>query len=300
MNIKFLKYRKISYSLSGMLVLGSILSMFIFGLIPGIEFAGGSILEAEYPEARPPMEEITEALAKLDLGEISVQPLGERGVLIRTSASGEETHHALMEALEPAESKDFESIGPTVGRELRRNSAIAIILASLLVIFYIGVSFREKDGRVSSAKYGIVAAAIAFFHDILIILGIFALLGFFYGAQITIPITVALLTTLGYSINDTVVIFDRVRENLRKSIKRDLQEVINMSLNQTLGRSLSTSFTTLLVLFFLLFLAGPTLFYFILALIIGIILGTYSSIFLAGALVLDWNTLTERKKQGIR
>ena len=300
MKFEFTKYRRIYYAFSGMLFLLSLGAVLVFGILPGIEFAGGSVTEVEYPQERPTIEEITEKLEGLGLREVSVQPLGEKGVLIRTESADEETHSQIMSVLEGAEERQFESIGPAVGDELRNMSIIAILVASLLVVIYIAISFREEDGSVSSTKYGIIATGIAFFHDVLIVIGVFALLGHLYGVQITIPIAVALLTTLGYSINDTVVIFDRIRENLRKNKSgEDLKVIVDKSLNSTLGRSLGTSFTTLLVLFSLLFFGGATLYYFVLALILGVILGTYSSIFLAGSLVLDWNSLTNRKKEGI-
>ncbi len=298
MNFQFTKYRKIYYGFSGILVLISLMAIIFFGIAPGIEFAGGSVLEVEYTEEVPAAEELNRKLSEAGFQEASVQPFGERGFLIRTESFDEETHQELMSVLEGAEERQFESIGPVVGEELKNMSFMAIIIASLLVIIYIAISFKEENSSVSSGKYGVIATGVAFLHDVLIVLGIFSLLGYLYGVQITIPIAVALLTTLGYSINDTVVIFDRIRENMRKnrSGRDSLEKVINNSLNETLGRSLGTSLTTLLVLFSLLFFGSTMLFYFVLALVLGIVLGTYSSIFLAGCLVLDWNSLTQRKK----
>ncbi len=297
MKINFTKYRKIYYVFSGILFLTSLFSIIFFGLQPGIEFAGGSVLEVEYSEERPSASEVKKNLEEVGLRDVSVQPLGEDGFLIRTESADEETHEKIAGVLKGAEVQEFESIGPAIGDELRNMSIIAILVASLLVVLYIVISFREEDGSVSSTKYGIIATGVAFLHDVFIVLGVFALLGHLYGVQVTIPIAVALLTTLGYSINDTVVIFDRIRENLRKNKDRDdLSTVVNKSLNSTIGRSVGTSFTTLLVLFSLLIFGGATLYYFVLALILGVFLGTYSSIFLAGSLVLDWNQLTENNK----
>ncbi len=297
----FTKYRKTYYYFSASLVLISIVAVFAMGLLPGVEFVGGSNLEVEYEEERPAMEEIRESLEVVDLREVQVQPLGEKRAIIRTEEADEKTYKEIMSALEGAREVRFEAIGPTIGEELRGKAILAIIISSLLIVLYISISFKEEDGLINSTKYGVVAAVIAFFHDILIILGIFAFLGYFFGAQVTIPIAVALLTTLGYSINDTVVIFDRVRENLQKyKEEKELKEIVDISLNETLGRSLSTSLTTLFVLFALLFLGGTTLFYFVLTLILGIMLGTYSSIFLAAPLVFDWNNLTNKREKGIK
>jgi preprotein translocase subunit SecF len=298
MKFEFTKYRKVFYGVSLFFAFLSLLAIIFLGITPGIEFAGGSVLEVEYEKERPSLEEINKSLSDLNLGDFNVQPLGVNGYLVRTGSSDEEMHRNIMSALVGAREKQFESIGPVVGEELKNMSFFAILIASLLVIIYIAISFKEEDGSVSSAKYGVIATGIAFLHDVFIVLGVFAVLGHLYGVQVTIPIAVALLTTLGYSINDTVVIFDRIRENLRKnrSGRESLETTVNNSLNETLGRSLGTSITTLFVLFALLFLTGATLYYFVLALILGIIVGTYSSIFLAGSLVLDWNSLTKKKK----
>lgn len=298
MKFEFTKYRKIFYGVSLFFMFLSLLAIIVLGLVPGIEFAGGSVLEIEYEKERPSLEEINHILSDLELGEFNVQPFGVNGYLLRTGSSDEEMHRDVMSALVGAREKQFESIGPVVGEELKNMSFFAILIASILIIIYIAVSFKEEDGSVSSAKYGVIAAGIAFLHDVLIVLGVFAVLGHLYGVQVTIPIAVGLLTTLGYSINDTVVVFDRIRENLRKnrSGRESLEVTVNKSINETLGRSLGASITTLFVLFALLFLTGATLYYFVLALILGIIIGTYSSIFLAAPLVLDWNSLTKKKK----
>ncbi len=298
MIFNFIKHRKIYYIFSALLVLLSIGAILTFGLLPGIEFAGGSMLEVKYEEERPPIEEIRENLRGVDLQETQVQPLGEKGVLIRTEEADEKTYERIMETLPGApQEPHFEAIGPTIGEELRHRSIFAVVIASLLVILYIAISFKEEDGSINSTKYGVVATSVAFLHDILIILGIFAFLGYFLEVQVTIPIAVALLTTLGYSINDTVVIFDRIRENLQKhKEEKELKEIVDVSLNETIGRSISTSLTTLFVLLALLILGGTTLFYFILTLVLGVVLGTYSSIFLAAPLVFDWNNLTDKKK----
>ncbi len=304
MKFPFTKYRKIYYAFSGILCVAAVIALLFVGLTLGIDFAGGSVMEVYYEDDRPAIEEITEQIRDSGLQEFSIQPIGDNGVLIKTAETGDDVHKTILGALEGVETTQFESIGPTVGSELRNMSIIAILIASAIVIIYIAASFREKSGSVNSIKYGVVATGIAFFHDILIILGIFVALGYFYNVPITVPIVVALLTTLGYSLNDTVVIFDRIRENLhrqekdneeKKSSTNELERIINNSLNSVLGRSVNTSVTTLIVLFCLLFIVGGGLFYFVLALILGILLGTYSSIFLAGPLVLDWNTLTRKK-----
>ncbi len=295
--IPFLKYKKIYYFISLLLVLISLFSLIFLGLNLGIEFQGGSIMEIEYEGERPALEEVRQDLSDLGLGEIFIQPVGDNSFVIRTEEINEDIYLDIRNALgESAQESYFESIGPVIGQELKEKSLISIILASLAIIIYIGFTFSGIGGNlIKSWQYGIVAAGIGFFHDVLIVLGIFSLLGYIYGVQLTIPIAVALLTILGYSINDTVVIFDRIRENLNKRVRSSFEEIVNDSLNETLVRSLSTSLTTLFVLLAVLFFGGETLRWFITALIIGISLGTYSSIFIAGPVLTSWLGLKSKK-----
>jgi len=287
MRFNFLKYSKIYFIFSGILILAAISSIFIFGLNLGIEFTGGSILEVEYKTERPSNPEIQEKLAELGLGEIFIQPTGERGVILRMRHIDEATYLQVLEKLGQVEELRFESIGPIIGQELKGRAKIIIALSLLAIILYITFAFRRISQPVASWQYGI-ASLLALFHDVLIPLGIFSILGFFYGIQITIPVVVALLIVLGYSINNTVVVFDRIRENLFKKVGVTYGETTNYSLNQTLTRSLNTSLTTLFVLIAIFLLGGETLKYFALALILGIIAGTYSSIFLASPILVNW------------
>ncbi len=285
--INLTKHKNKYLIFSGVLVLASILAIVIFGFNLGIELDGGSVLEVEYEEERPPIDEVRSALADLDMGNFQVQELEDDGFIIRTTETREDLYGEVMTVLEGATEREFESIGPAVGEELRNMTIIAMLLASVLIVIYIAFAFSGASGPVSSWQYGVTATIVAFLHDVLIIVGVFAALGHFLGVQFTIPIIVALLTTLGYSLNDTVVIFDRIRENIHKAGGR-FAKVVNSSLNQTITRSINTSFTTLLVLLAVLFLGGEALTYFILALVLGVILGTYSSIFLASSLLLKW------------
>jgi preprotein translocase subunit SecF len=284
--INFTKHKNKYLTISGILVAISFLAVVVFGFNLGIDLAGGSTLEVDYEE-RPSLEEVKSSLDTLELTNYEVREIGSSSILIRTTETGEDIYGEMMSVLEGAEEKYFESIGPAVGEELKRTTIIAMVLASLLVIIYIAFAFSGASGPVSSWQYGATATAVAFLHDVLLIVGIFAIMGHFWGVQFTIPIAVALLTTLGYSLNDTVVIFDRIRENIYKKGGK-FEEVVNKSLNQTLTRSINTSLTTLLVLLAILFFGGESLFYFILALVMGVVFGTYSSIFLASSLLLVW------------
>jgi len=288
--INFTKHRKIYFIFSGIIILASIVALVVFGLKLGIDFTGGSILEIDYKENRPSNQEILEKLADFELRGVYVQPTGERGVILRMKEIDEETHQQILEKLQEGEieieERRFESMGPTIGRELKRKTKIVIIVALLSIVTYIALAFRRIQKPLRSWQYGVVSV-IALFHDILIPLGVFAVLGKFYGTEISIPVITALLAVLGYSINNTVVVFDRIRENLFKRGEL-FEEIIDRSLNQTLARQINTSLTTLFVSTAIFLFGGATLKYFALALILGILAGTYSSIFLAGPLLASW------------
>ncbi len=301
--IQFTKYRKIYFGFSGTLIIASIIALIIFGLKPGIDFTGGSILEIEYAEERISNEDILEKLKEIDLGSIYIQQTGEKGIIIRMKDIDEETHQQVLSILTQetvldeetgtlnintglAEEIRFESIGPVIGQELKDKTKIVVVVALLSMIIYIALAFRKVQRPLRSWQYG-VASVFALFHDVLIPLGIFAVLGRFYGIEISIPVITALLAVLGYSINNTVVVFDRIRENLLTK-GEIFEQVVDISLNQTLARQINTSLTTLFVAGAIFFLGGETLKYFALALILGICAGTYSSIFLAGPILVTW------------
>jgi len=296
MFINFLKYRRFFFIFSGFLVGASLLFLIAFGLKLGIEFTGGSIVEVEFKRERPTNPEIQEKLADLNLGELYIQPTGEKGVILRMREISEETYQAILEKLDypqKLEERRFEAIGAVIGRELKERTRVISVLSLLAILLYIALSFRRIQRPISSWQYGLVSV-LALFHDVLIPLGVFSILGKFYEVQITIPVVVALLTVIGYSINNTVVVFDRIRENLTKRVGSTYEETVNYSLNETLTRTFNTSLTTLFVLIAIFFFGGETLRFFALALILGIIFGTYSSVFLASPILVSW--LAWRKK----
>lgn len=289
MNFNFLKYRKIYYFLSGVLILAIFISLNSFGLKLGIDFKGGSILEVEF-ENRPENSVIQEKLKPLNLGEIVVQPTGEKGIILRMKEVDEDTHQDILKNLQELSSiKElrFESIGPVIGRELVQKTKVIVILATLAIILYIAFVFRKASWLIKSWQYSL-ASLISISHGLLIPLGIFAYLGKFSNVEINIPFIVALLTIIGYDINDVVVVFDRIRENLLKKTSDNFEEIVNKSLNQVFSRSVNTVLTTLLPLFAIFFFGGSTLKYFSLALIIGFISGVYSSLTIAPSLLVSW------------
>lgn len=297
MNIPFLKYKKFYYVFSFALILATILSLFVFRLNFGIDFLGGTILEVDFKN-RPETLLIEEKMKELNLGEVIVQPTGDNGAILRFREIDETTHQTLLAKLGElsggVEEKRFESIGPVIGRELREKTLILVSVSLLALLVYIGLSFSKVSRPLSSWQYGIISIVTLGF-DVLIPIGLISLLGKFSNVQFNIPIVTALLTILGYTINDKVIVFDRVRENLLKSRGMDFESLVNQSLNQTLTRSLSTGFCTLLVLFAIFFFGGETLRYFALVMITGIVVGTYSSLFIAAPLLVSW--LNWRKKR---
>ena len=297
MNFHFTKYSTIYYIFSGVLIIAAIAALIVFGLKFGIEFTGGSTMEINFTSQRPANEQITKALASFNLGEITVQPTGSNGVVLQFKGIDEATHQKVLTELgklSAVEEKSFQYIGPSIGQELKSKTEIAIALALIAITLYIAFAFRKVSRPVASWKYG-VTSLVALFHDVLIPLGIFSLLGKFYGVEITIPIIAALLTILGFSVHDTIVIFDRIRENILHRGMSQFQETVDHSLNQTVGRSISTVVTVLLVMASLFLFGGETLKWFSLALIIGITSGAYSSIFIASPLLVSWKKWDEKR-----
>lgn len=285
---------------SGALVLASVFAILVFGLHFGIDFTGGSILELEFPRDVPPAARVVQVVDSLNVGSVTVQPTGERGMIIRFGAVDEAMHQVIVQELEKdgggvVIEKRFDSIGPTIGGELKQNAAIALLVAIVATVLYIAWAFRHVSEPVSSWKYG-VAAVIALMHDVLIPTAVFAVLGKFLGVPIDTLFITALLTIMGFSVHDTIVVFDRTRENLRKLKGREeFSVVVNRSVNETFARSINTSVTILLSLVAIVVFGGESVRYFALALIIGIVFGTYSSIFIASPLVVLWNDLTKKK-----
>ena len=297
MNFHFTKYSKIYYAISGILVVASLVSLLVFGMRFGIEFTGGSNMEVVFNQEKPSLDAISKNLAGFNLGEIAMQSVGANGAILKFKGVDEATHQNIltqMNASFPLEEKSFQYIGPSVGQELKNKTIIAIVLALLAITVYITFAFRRVSRPVASWKYGI-ASLIALVHDIIIPLGVFSVLGHFYGVEVTIPIIAALLTILGFSVHDTIVIFDRIRENILQKGSHSFSETVDHSLAQTIGRSVSTVATVLLVMTSLFFFGGETLRYFALALIVGIASGAYSSIFIASPLLVTWQKFSERK-----
>ena len=291
-NFKIIQKKNIWLAISGVLFVIFLAAMLAWGLKLGIDFTGGSLLEVSFKGSRPTVARVEAGLAELKLSSLIVQPAGEQDLQLKFQETSEEVHQSVLAKLNrlaPAEELRFESVGPSIGQELKTKSLYAIFFVLVAVLIYISYVFRKVSKPVASWKYGL-SAIIAMFHDAVITVGVFAVLGHVYGTEINTAFVAAVLTVLGYSVHDSIVVFDRIRENLPKS---DLYfpGTVNMSLNQTLGRSINTSLTTLLVLTSIVLFGGATIRPFALALAIGIFIGTYSSIFFASPLLVVWEKL---------
>jgi preprotein translocase subunit SecF len=295
-----IKHKKIFVGLSIGLVLFSIVSLLIFGLKIGIDFKGGALTEVYYAEARPAQTELNEQLNTAGFGAVLLQPTGELGYIVKSKDLTEEEHIKLLDILSNGgqlqmRQESFNSIGPSVGAVLARKAIVAITLVSLGIIFFIAYAFRKVSRPISSWKYGLIAVA-TLLHDVMIPVGIFTYFSYYFGAEVDTLFVVAVLTILGLSVSDTIVIFDRIRENLRNEQnidKADFGNIVGKSLNQSFTRSIATSLTVILVLLALVFYGPEATKYFSLMLTAGMFFGTYSSIFLASPILV---MIAERQK----
>lgn len=298
------KHRNIFYILSGLLVVVSLASLFVWGLKFGIDFKGGSLLEIEYTVGKPAISDIYAILEDVGLQGSSVRPTGETGFLIRTSFLSPEEYDTVKTALRSDsdwqyEEKRFDSIGPTIGDELQTKSIYAVIAVLIAIALFIMFAFRKVSAPVASWKYGLITL-IALAHDVIVPIGAFVFLGHFLGAEVDTLFVTAVLVVLGFSVHDSIVVFDRVRENLHKNreknLKESFEEVVGRSVNQTLSRSINTSLTVVLVLLALFFMGPASVHFFVLALIIGVVAGTYSSVFLGSPLLVTFEKMQKPKE----
>lgn len=289
------KYYKIWFVTSVILPLFALVLLFVWGLEPGIDFRGGNLSEVEFNKSEN-VQDIRQALLNKGFRDVVVQPVTDQKFIIKTEALDEAAlgnfKKTLIDKFGQYKEDRFESIGPTISKELVSKSYWQIILVCLGILLYISYAFRRiskdsKKGEISSWKLGL-AAIIALIHDLLITVGVFVILGKYRGVEIDSLFVTALLTILGFSVHDTIVVFDRIRENLRKYPYKSLQTIIDHSINSTLARSINTSSTLIFVLVAMLLFGGQTIFNFVLALLVGVTTGTYSSIFIASPLLYLW------------
>jgi preprotein translocase subunit SecF len=296
-----IKNKFVFLAISFVIVLGSVIAVAVYGLKLGIDFKGGTLLEVNYTTVRPEMALITPVLASHDVGEAVVQEVGASSLSVKSAPLTEAARGALVRDLTiegkyPLTETSFTSIGPSVGRELTQKAVTAIIVVVIAIVLYIAFAFRGVSEPVSSWKYGFIAIA-TLVHDVAIPSGVFALLGHFRGAEVDTLFVVAILTVLGISVSDTIVVFDRIRENLKNRIANTFPEMVGKSLSQTFVRSINTSLTVLIMLFALYFFGPAATKNFALVLIIGMGFGTYSSLFVASPLLVLVEGAQNKKKK---
>lgn len=288
------KYEKYLLIVPAVVSVIALLALGMWGLKPGIDLSGGSLLQVSYTTARPAVADVQKAVDGLGIGEVRIQPTGDTGFILRERSLSNDEKNTLETSLQtfgPIHEDQFNSVGPILGQELLHKGLVALGLVAFCIILFIAFAFRGVSKPIASWKYGIVAI-ITLVHDILIPVGLFAVLGHVKGSEVDSLFIVALLTLLGVSINNTIVVFDRVRENLRRNEeyhkKEAFDQVVGRSIMQTLARSINTSFTVIIVLVALYALGPAATRDFALTLIVGMIAGAYSSVFLASPLLMLW------------
>lgn len=300
------KNRKIFYTLSVILLTVSVFSILFWGLKPSIDFVGGSLLDVSFAGNKPNAEEVKSILNNLNFKDASIRSSGE-GFIIRTKEITQGQKDSIMQNLSldgkysPTE-KTFSTVGPILGKEALQKSLLSIFLVLLAIVLFIAFAFRKVSRPVSSWIYGLVTV-LALLHDVIIPTGVFAILGHFYGFEVDTLFVTALLVILGFSVHDTIVVFDRIRENLHKNDSQGLplknfapkgnplgfETIVGESINETFIRSINTSLTVLLAVLVLYIFGPETIKNFTLALLIGIFIGTYSSIFIGSTLLVTIN-----------
>ena len=276
------------FFISAIMLIAGIASLAILGLKPGIDFAGGTSLTMEFSSPIE-QEQLREEMAMLGYDKATIQRTSEDSFLVRLQEISPQERDQLKDDLEASSGTqikivDYYSVSPTVGGHTARNAGIAVIIAAVAMLFYIAWAFRHMP---RPFRWG-TCAVIALLHDVLIVIGVFSFLGWFAGVEIDALFITGLLAVVGYAINNTVVVYDRIRENISRGISPDFAQTVNSSVLQTLGRCLNTSLTTLFVVLALFLFGGATIHYFVLVLLLGIIVGTYDSICIAGELLVVW------------
>lgn len=295
------KHRSLFYAFSIILVIASIVALTVWGLRLGIDFTGGTLVNVSYEGTRPSQETLAQSLSSID-DNASIRPSGDDSYIIRMRPVSQEEKGVVMNVISINNTAStsvnaFDSIGPVLGAEAVRKAGVSIILVILAIVLYITFAFRKVSDPVQSWKYGLTAI-IALAHDVIIPVGVFAVLGQFAGYEVDTLFVTALLVILGFSIHDTIVVFDRIRENLRTSSSRKtFAEIVGDSISQTMVRSINTSMTTLIALVVLYFFGGSSTEHFSLALIIGIAAGTYSSIFVGSSLLVTLEKWQAKRAQ---
>ena len=288
------------FGLSLLVIVPGIIAIFLWGLNLSIDFTGGSRLTLSFSNTvnDSQVQTVNKALKTGGIKTANIEK-SNKLIFIRTSSMDQSQNNKFMNTLSKefknVKEQEFETIGPVIGQETALNALKAVIIASILIILYITWSFRQVPKPASSFRFG-VCAIIALLHDVLVVVGIFAILGHLFNIEIDSLFVTAILTIIGFSVHDTIVVFDRIRENLRRMGGSDFAKTVNESIIQTIDRSLNTSLTVFFVLLALLLFGGESIRWFAVALLIGVTSGTYSSIFNASPLLVLWQEISDKKK----
>ncbi len=282
--------RKLWFIISLALILPGIVALMLWGLRPGIDFTGGQLMEIK---GASDQEAVRQVFADQKVKDVTITPSGSDTLLIRYSDKGvgdsEQIHQKLRAGLEGINAVEvsFSSVGPSVSRDITRNALISVLLASIAIVMYIAFAFRNTPPPVSPWSFG-VTAVMALLHDALFLIGVFSILGHYFGVEVDSLFVTAVLTVIGFSVHDTIVVYDRIRENLRR-YNKPFEEVVNDSILETIARSINTSLTVLITLLALYLFGGESIKMFVLALLLGVVAGTYSSIFNASPMLVVYN-----------
>lgn len=303
MKINIIGKKYLYFLISLIVIIPGIISLYLYGLNLSIEFTGGSNFTFSFQKnlSKDQIKTIDSIFTKNKIKVLSINGSGKQ-IFIKSQTVDQKQDIAITSEIQSKIGKvsqdQYETIGPTIGSETTLNAVKALIIASILIILYITWSFRKVPKPTSSLRFGI-SAIIALVHDVLVLLGLFSILGHFFGVEIDSLFMTAVLTVIGFSVHDTIVVFDRIRENLRRMGGENFSEVVNDSILQTLDRSLNTSLTVVLVLIAMLLFGGDSIRWFVVALLIGIISGTYSSIFNASPILVVWQEIDSKIRRKI-
>ncbi len=296
--MSIIKYRKIWFTISAVLLGLSFYTFFAYGFKLSTDFVGGSIIEARYEGERPEKETLETNIKKLGIGGFSVRPSEDDRYIVRTKDLTVSQMEALVKAIGNPVIERSNTVGPVAGAELKSKAIKAIAVVILMIVLFITFVFRKVSNPVSSWKYGL-ATIVALIHDVVIPTGVFVFLGATLGHELDLLFVTGLLAILGYSVHDTIVVFDRVRENLRinqeQNRTEDFEHVVGKSVSQTFARSINTSLTIFITLLALYIFGSTATKDFSLLLLVGVIIGTYSSIFVASPLLVTFFKLQKSK-----
>jgi preprotein translocase subunit SecF len=297
--MNLIKHRKVWYIISLLVTIPGLISLALWGLKPSIDFTGGTLMEFSGTQDKFKIEEIAKSEGLENV--TTTVSSSENIVILKSKALDDAKQRAFKQKIESevsgAKQQKIDTVGPSISKEITYRAFTSVALAAFVIVFYIGYSFRKVPKPANSFEFGF-AAIVALMHDTIVVLGVFSIMGHFLGTEVDPLFITALLTVIGFSVHDTIVIFDRIRENLIRGSYKDFEETVSVSVTEMLPRTINTTFLVWVILLILLVFGGVTIRNFVLALVVGIFSGTYSSILNASPLLVTWQKFkTNRKKK---